>query len=1297
MIHWKTLLKKTFLIGFICLSSIYGFAQIDSTNIDSTKSDLTFDFGFTRGKGYINLWPILKKQKTAEKKELQILYPIFIKSTDYKLKANHFQFLPFAITDSNSLGTDRRFLSTYYPSVFRYQKKSFGDSSMTSFKFLELAPNISCFNIGRSPNGLFVENNLFFFVWFKRDLIQMRSHLVVFPLYWNYSNRIDSTQFVFPLFYQKKSAVEKKLNIAILYNYKKSKLDRNSVLFPLWWNNSAYHFDDTITTKTLFPVFWSKRSKNIRNTVIAPFFYKFENSNWKTTSLFPLFSYGGEKKYNFNYFAITPFYWHVNDDKDKIDILFPIFWHHKIYHKKDTLVRNTLFPIYWSRKSKFNHDLVLFPLIYSFKDTNYHSFTLFPLYSFGHSLDKSKRHFDIFPLYWYHQSATQSNEILFPFWWNFKSYYANDTIVQKTLFPIYWSSKSKNSQNTTLFPFVYSRKDTSYHSFTLFPLFSTGHDLTNSKQHLYVFPNYWRNKSLTDLNEVIFPFWWKNSHFLENDTITHKTLFPFYWMTKSKQNRSDIVFPIYWSSRQYLQEDTLKKTTIFPLYWSVNSKIKNNKVLFPIIFSYKNSEYQTLTILPFLSYGHSFDNSRKHFNILPLHWSYQSTEGKNSAIFPLWWQNKQFSNNDTTTNTLLLPIYWSSRNQFIHNKILFPIIYSFKDTSYQSLTVFPFYSSGRSTDSSRHHLFAFPTYWKFTNTSGVKDGLFPVWWNFKTYEKGDIVYRKSFFPLYWSSQSKEKQNNILLPIFFKFNNPDWKSITVFPLFSKGAASDSSSKYFAVTPLFWHFKTPDVERTILFPIIWHTKKQLTIGTFTKFTIFPIYWSSQSLYENNHVFFPFVYSYSNTEYKSFTVLPFFSYGHSLDNSREHLTIFPLYWHKRNKDEERNGLFPLWWNLVEFQEKDTIVNNTIFPLYWSIKTKDFRNEFIFPFVYKTKDLWWKTFTFFPLFSYGSNFDKIRKYTAITPFFWHIKGIHNTRDFLFPIYWRNKHILDGDTTLSSTLLPIYWSINDKNRNHKVLFPLVFSFKTKSYESFTLFPLFSHGQSLIHDRNYLMITPLFGVFKKENKFNSFLFPLYSYRKENEVVKSSVLLFLYRNTHSIDSSTTSILWPLCERDKFKNYSYFRFAPFMWYTKTDTSKMSSLQPIYYSYKSPSRRSFTLFWLLYRYENNIDTSVSKSILWKLYNHEKYANGDFETRFLYLVYANVKKQDKREVSVFPFYYKVDYTNGSMSKSVFFSFYSHFKRYIPEIKEFYEEERYFWFIRFRSNYQKIKRDGNEKYLNKR
>jgi hypothetical protein len=63
--------------------------------------------------------------------------------------------------------------------------------------------------------------------------------------------------------------------------------------------------------------------------------------------------------------------------------------------------------------------------------------------------------------------------------------------------------------------------------------------------------------------------------------------------------------------------------------------------------------------------------------------------------------------------------------------------------------------------------------------------------------------------------------------------------------------------------------------------------------------------------------------------------------------------------------------------------------------------------------------------------------------------------------------------------------------------------------------------------------------------------------------------------------------------------------------------------------------------------------------------------------------------EKGIFPFYNLTSENNGNRSFSVFLAFYKKFNRLIPDTKEFYREEKIFWFIRIRSNYKSLIEKG--------
>lgn len=1021
-------------IFIILLFSASVLAQKDTT------SNLTFDFGITRGKN-INIWPLFKKYRDSQKNEMQIIYPFYARSTQFSPRDKHLQIVPFLILDSNALEINKKYLSLYYPSLYRYSKSTTDSSYIKRYKFIELAPYITLFGVSKSPDGTFVENNAFFFIWYKRNALNQESRLTVFPLYWYHTNKYETSHYLVPLYYQKKSAGRTKINIALLYNFKRT------------------------------------------------------------------------------------------DDFSKVS-LFPIFWHRSSYFSCDTAQKNTLFPIYWSNTSKDTRSRVLFPLIYSFKKSSFKSFTFFPLYSYSKLAACDMSCTAITPIYWHIKDNSSNTTIICPLFLASKRYLPHDTIYTKMIIPIYWSQQSKWKSNNVLFPVVFSSRDTLHRSFTLFPFYSSG------------------KRSDSSLN--------------------YTAITPLYWDIRTYTNHRNVLFPVYWSNVQYSLNDTLTNKALFPLYWSSKNSVKNNRLFLPFVFSLRDTSYQSLTVLPIFSCGHSQDNINRHFDILPFYW---------------------------------------------HNK----------------------------------------------GANSYSDVVFPLWWSFNNFSSADTLRRKALVPIYWSSRSNRVQSDVVFPIIYKFSNAQKSSMTIFPIYSQGASADKSFKYRAITPMFWKVVDHDKSKKVLFPI---------------------YWSTQGKGVRNAVLFPFYYNLKDSSNQSLTVFPFFSKGLLDDGTKKYFELLQIYWSVKSKENNLKVILPFWLRNTKFHVHDTIETRIFFPLYLGAKNK-----------YRTSDF------FIPFYFHGTTSDSTRKFTGITPIFWHWKYYSETYNLLFPICWTKKDISRQDTLMRFTLFPIIWTKKEASSktNNKILFPLIFSLKNNQNQSFTLFPLYLNGHNSDNSDRYSLITPLGGYFKNSSFTRTYFFPIFHVKKEANKTKSSILWYLYRKTKTPTSSQISILWPICERLVNDTIKSFRVAPIIWYSKTDSSRMSTVQPFYYSFKSITRNTFILSWFLYKHESYNGISTSNSILWRFYYQDKYLNGDYETRFLHVLYANVKKNGKRELSLYPFYHRSYQSNGDYSKSIFFGFYNSFSQYIPEIKESYKEDRVFWFMRLRSNYEKLKRDGKEKFLRRK
>ncbi|MDX2171574.1 MAG: hypothetical protein SFY56_00540 [Bacteroidota bacterium] len=1061
-----------------CLFFFYLFISLKTlSQKDSIKKNLSFDFGITRGQN-VNLWPLFKKYKNQDKKEVQVLFPLFSSKRNYTEKTKQLRLLPFFISDSSYRGRDLRLLSLYYPSVLRLTNRIDSSGVSKSFKFIELAPHISLFSLSKSPGNFNIENNFLFFIWYRKDALQHKTKLIVFPSYWYFANKHDTTKALFPFFFKRNSTNQKYLNVALLYNQKSSLYQKKSSLFPLWWRKVSYTSKDTTKQNFVFPLVWTKQNKNVNNKIIFPLIFSFKDNEKKSFSVFPLFSYGKRYDSSFRYFAVTPLFWHVTQKKSN---------------------KNFLFPIYW----------------------------------------------------------------------NSEKYYKNDTVYRDVIFPFVWVYKSNSVTNKVVFPILYSYKNAYRNSLTVVPLFSIERDTLNKSGHTIISPFYWKVWDKGHENERVFLFFNTKKTFLQNDTIIRKTFFPLVWKVKRRDESSEVLFPFFWK---------------------------------------------------------------------------------------------------------------------------------FKSKTYSSFTFFPFYSKGVSSDSSkRHHLAITPFYWEFYNNRSTKKFLFPFFIGNDVYRNNDTLHRRAIFPVYWLTWNKSKRNTVYFPIVFSLNNVNRKSLTVFPLFSYGHnLKDSSRKYFAVTPFFWHRQTAKSKFNTLFPIYWQNINYNQNDTVKRHVVFPIFWSLKNKETNNKVLFPLAFRYNNQNRKTLTIFPLFSYGYQKKTGNSHLVISPFFWHIKNSLHKRDVLFPLYWQHKYYGINDTSVTRFFFPLYWHLKSKNESKSVFFPLVFRTKDNVKSNFTFFPLFSFGNKIDS-SGHLVITPLFWNLHNKKSKSTVLFPLYFGKTKYLKDDTLRTNIVFPLLWSHRSRERQNTFVAPFVYKQKNTNYESFTFIPFFSFGKGVQSNKKHLMITPLFGRFSHSKSVNTFLFPLFSYRKDSLERHVSAMLFLFRHTKTKNQTKTSLLWPICAYEKKKEQKYFRIAPIVWFSKTDTSKMISIQPLFYSLKTNERKIFILSAFLYKRERIIGKSVSNSFLWRAFYSKKYTNGDFEKRFLHLIIANIKHEDKIEKAFLPFFHIIKTSKGDQSKSYFFGLYNRFKEFKPEINDFYEEERVFWFIRLRSNYQQLKSEGKGNFIRKR
>ncbi len=971
----RSILLKFLLCLFFVFEGQEILAQTDSTD------QLKFDVGITRNKNR-HLWPIIYRENNEESKDLQLAFTLYQHKEVFDSNYVHSHLLPFYYKSQKPSHTVLKLGTVVYPSLFEYVADSF--QKRKSYRLVSLLPDIELLNFTTSNNGLYLENNAFFFVYFKNDVVLQKTHLVVFPLYWYYKNQNKISHTLFPILTYK-SEFEQTINSNS--EVIKKSLIKNLNIYPLLTFTENIHsssrnykeFEDSsaVHDQRYFLLFSNYLNKDYIITDSTMLDFKYHH-----ISLFPLFNYeetwrriGGTE---FKSFRIFPLYFNVNrsyqsslyagllyyslkSNPETINCFFPIWFNRSIdivesqysiaYNKRQRIIT----PFFWHftydqpKYRKSYNRTVLFPLYWDFKEdtfTNNRWKMIFPIY-FASNLQNSKY-------------TIRSLGMLM--WWGKKP-----TYNFKLLVPLYLNSQNTNGDTFSMFtPLVWHYQTRTLKGLTIFPLYF-GKTYANGNFSKLLFPLFLRIRTKTDTTLAIFPFYW-NGHY--SNTQWTKILLPFYFNIRNEEVWTKFVFPFYYSQYNYDFKERI--TGILPLYWVLKTNAGEvNRVFFPLVFTSK--------------FG-----SKSSFTVFPLYWQYKDKNASTKILFPLFFAER----NQTDTNLVLFPLIWKHHGKetqslvlpfYIHIKDIQPWIYS--ATSYGYL------------------------FWKIKGLNTSKHFLFPLYYSSKKFygrpaDKELLHSTLAITPFYWRSNYLKKgqngwvQNRYLLPIYYSFHSQN-KNIRYFPpiYWSKTSLRDTSLVF---APLFYHKMTKsDYEyenRTLLIPIYLRLRVK-------------------SIYVDHLNF--------REDYKLIAVTPLFYTITKYTCS--HISVFEINQGKAIQDIDTSFtretmLFPLFYNKLTYtlhkpSEQNRISGIT--PLYWHIKTP-YRNHI----------------RFWPLFNYVKDVNNIMHFNVLYGLIrrdYDSSIQYKSTSVIWPLI-QNEH-LKGVHRFH--IAPFLWIKNSPNHSYNVLFPL--------------------------------------------------------------------------------------------------------------------------------------------------------------------------------------------------------------------------------------------------------------------
>jgi len=875
-------------------------------------------------------------------------------------------------------------------------------------------------------------------------------------------------------------------------------------------------------------------------------------------------------------------------DKKEVDAFFSIYRSREIYN--DSLKYSHFIPFYIQEKS---------PLLNDFRFASLYYPSLFHRTTDYKQQIRSTRFLEIAPKISMVE-LTRSQDGLF---------------IQNNILFLLWhkNDQKRKHSHLVLFPFYWSFQNPDRSSYTLFPLYSGGSYHNRESKYLVVTPLFWHFKEKESVSNVLFPFWWQNK-----------------WESGENEKVQNIVMPLFWSYRD---------------------KFQNNKILFPFVWSFNNSRYKSFTFFPLISSGHSKKNEKKHLAVTPLFWHFSNENAYRNILFPIWWQKKIKQGNYEVYSNTIFPFYWSYQDNIKSYKVLFPLIWSRKNEHYRSFTFLPFMSYGKSEDGSRSRLMLTPFFWHTRKTDETRNVLFPLWWQHKKGSGENEKYSNVVFPVYWAFKDRDKNNKVLFPLIWSFDNNKYKSFTLAPLLSSGHSKDGNEKHLMITPLFWHVKNGEEFTNVLFPLWWQKARGYGAAREYSNVIFPLWFSYKDQNKNNKVLFPVLWDLKNSRYRSWTIAPLFSTGHSIDEKVKHTVITPLFWNIQHGEEYTKLLFPLWWNIKQGTGENAETTNVLFPFWWKYKDKEKHNRVFFPLIWSLSNKKYESFTVFPVLSSGCSQDSSMKHRMITPLFWHFKNKDSYSNTLFPLWWQRKSG-DGDNLkYTNVIFPFWWSYKNKQKDYRVLFPVLWTIKDERYKSVTFAPFFSKGTSSDKSAGHLVITPLFWHFKDQCNYKNLLLPVwYQFQKckgSDTLYSNTVFPFYWSRKYQGKENT--VLFPLVWKFKDKEYTSYTVPPLFSYGKSPdkTQKHLTITPFFWHLRKGENYQNILFPVWWQKKNiHAGTENYHNVFFPFFWHTK--GPAYENKILFPFVWDFKNKKYSSYTFFPVFSKGSTADGSTTHKV-------------------------------------------------
>ncbi len=884
-----------------------------------------------------------------------------------------------------------------------------------------------------------------------------------------------------------------------------------------------------------------KVCKVVKRRPINILWLYFRSGDRRMTSVLGLYHHRKGRK---GYRVVAPIYWHFWGRKGETRVVAPLYWS---VHNKVKRTQHHFFLMFHyfrgqkPRQTEFN----IWPLFFA---TSYGkrggAFTLFPVFHYSR-LGKRSLGLSLLPVPWmYYKRPGKVAWAVLPLTAGVRT--PDKSFVWALPLNFYWRKKHK--RHWTFFPLYYGVTDTKAqrHDSVLFPLFYYSRVGRHRHRFMSLLATYSRDRK---------EGWW---YFLWTA--------PPIFFSRDREKEVDLVFPLYLRYHDRLRRSSLY---VVPPVAYYKDHRQQNLGIFPLFFYFSDKRTKSYSTLLFpLFYRHRTADGERVTVVGPWYLRQRKT-GWASGLFPVAF----FGSHKKSSYAVVFPLLWHLRNKRKGRTFtLFGNVYATTGPRSWSFGIVPLIFAGRSPTTS--HQVIFPLVWWYKNRVTRREfgvvgpafwwkngdsfghGVFPLFWFKRRYlPSGHVVSSLLLFPLAYhlntprhralitplggfiEDRAKRTKTHVWGPAF-SHTSPTTRSFGVLPFFATHENRVAKTRTHFVFPLNIYHRSPKGSALVLFPLVWNFRRP---GSHS-LVVAPLYWHlRQKKGWNADVVFPI-------------------FWHLRKGNARTVVAGPIYWNRTPSGTRRFGLAPLLH--VGWDKKSTYAH--LFPFFWHYRNHEKGTGLTIAGPYfDSRRAHRADAGVLPLFYWGrsgpKDQPKQKRYLVGFPLLWHFSDAKKqaATTFLGPVFWHRRGKVTG-----GGVFPLLWVQRGPKRLQVTLAPLFhYARKAEQWDFWT--PLMGFGGDRALNKSYGYVGPVYWESSPKRKAQV-VFPLF-----------------WRFAHPEKNTSTTVLFPLYYGSKSRESRLDVIFPFVWLSRTVTSRTVFVLPLFYDrLDRDEARTTALFPLFYR---------------------------------------------------------------------------------------------------------------------